>query len=654
MSENTVQILVVDDNPATLYSTCRVLQTTGWKVLEAKCGAEAVELVKQGVDLVVLDVNLPDFDGFEVCRRIRSMPETARIPVVHLSATFVKDVYKVKGLEAGADGYLTHPVEPPVLIATVNAFLRTRQAENELRRSEAKFKAVFDNAIHGIALVDCDLQFLEANPAICRLLSTTTDAIIGRHLHDYIPADQKTRLRSAVAELESRGAWQGVLPMIRTDGESAHFEWHISAYSKPKVWLAAISDVTDRVKFEVQRDQLLASERAARADAERANKLKDDFLATLSHELRTPLNAIIGWSQLLQMAPLDSAEATEGLQSIERNAKIQAQMIADLLDVSRITSGKLLLDAQLLDPAATIESALTAIRPTAAEKSIRIVKKLEPQVGLVSGDPSRLQQVIWNIVSNAVKFTPKSGSIEVSLQRVASHIKISIADTGPGISSDVLPHIFNRFEQGDSSTTRRHGGLGLGLAIAKQLVELHSGTIEVESEGEGRGARFIITLPVSAPNRGAHQENSQAMSDYSSSEFRGKTAALQGLKVLIVEDDADARAMMRRIVLDTGAEALAVKGVNQALAAIDEFKPDILVSDLGMPDQDGYDLIRQVRDRGLSHQDLPAIALTAFARSEDRRRALLAGFQVHVAKPVDPHEIVAAIAALAGRTGVKS
>jgi CheY-like chemotaxis protein len=308
----------------------------------------------------------------------------------------------------------------------------------------------------------------------------------------------------------------------------------------------------------------------------------------------------------------------------------------------------------LLDPAATIESALTAIRPTAAEKGIRIVKKLEPQVGLVSGDPARLQQVIWNIVSNAVKFTPEFGNIEVSLHRVATQIKISIADNGPGISSDVLPHIFNRFEQGDSSTTRRHGGLGLGLAIAKQLVELHSGTIEVESEGKGRGARFIITLPVSAPNRGNNQENSQTMSDYSNSQFRGKSAALQGLKVLIVEDDADARAVMRRIVLDMGADALPVKGVDQALAAIDEFKPDILVSDLGMPDQDGYDLIRQVRDRGFSHQDLPAIALTAFARSEDRRRALLAGFQMHVAKPVDPHEIVAAIAALAGRTGVTS
>src|SRR6478609_9948148 len=359
MSENTVQILVVDDNPATLYSTSRVLQTTGWKVLEAKCGAEAVEMVKQGIDLVVLDVNLPDFDGFEVCRRIRSMPETARIPVVHLSATFVKDAYKVKGLEAGADGYLTHPVEPPVLIATVNAFLRTRKAEAE-------------------------------------------------------------------------------------------------------------------------REQLLASERAARMEAERANRFKDEFLATLSHELRTPLHAIVGWAQLLKMEGIDPNEAREGLDVIERNAKAQAQMIADLLDVSRITSGKLRLDVQLVDPAAMIETSLAAIMPAAAAKGIRVHKVLDPHAGPISGDPARLQQVIWNLVNNAVKFTPKNGKVQVTLRRIDSHIEISVADSGQGIGKELLPNIFDRFLQGDASTTRDHGGLGLGLAIAKQLVEMHGGTISAQ------------------------------------------------------------------------------------------------------------------------------------------------------------------------------
>jgi CheY-like chemotaxis protein len=431
--------------------------------------------------------------------------------------------------------------------------------------------------------------------------------------------------------------------------------------------LVIVSDISERLKFEQEREQLLVSERIARAEAERANRLNDEFLATLSHELRTPLNSIVGWSQLLRMGHLKPEEAEQGLDSIERNAMAQAQMISDLLDVSRITSGKIRLEVQTLDPAELIEGALTTIALAADAKAIRLTKSLDPHAGLISGDPTRLQQIVWNLVNNAVKFTPKEGRIHVTLGRIDAHIEIRVSDTGSGIAESQLQTIFERFSQEDASSSREHGGLGLGLAIAKQLAEMHGGTIAAESPGKGQGATFIIKLPIlSAPSLKPDSGDTPDASSESarSIESRAKLAAarlnvalpaidLSGVRVLVVEDDADSRFLLKRIITAMGASTAETASAAEALDALEAFDPHVLISDLGMPGRDGFHLIRDVRGRGYSFQKLPAVALTAFARTEDRRRALLAGFQVHLSKPVDPWELGAVIASLVGRTDQK-
>ena len=402
---------------------------------------------------------------------------------------------------------------------------------------------------------------------------------------------------------------------------------------------------------ELEREQLLASERAARAEAERANRIKDDFLATLSHELRTPLQSMIGWAQLLKMGDVSPEDFAEGLEAIERNAQLQSQMIADLLDVSRITSGKLRLDLETVELSAVVKAVVSAATPAAEAKGIRITKTIDPAVGPVRGDPSRLQQVVWNLVNNAVKFTPEGGAIQVALAGVESQAEIRVVDNGQGIDAQLLPNIFERFLQGDASASRSHGGLGLGLAIARQLIELHGGTIRAESRGPGTGATFIIDLPIAAPKTVeiSGQEPASPVTSRAAP-VTGGSCQLDGLRVLLVDDDSDARRILSFILCTAGAVIEECPGVDLALASIQEFDPQVLVSDLGMPGQDGFDLIRRVRELGGRFQGLPAIALTALARSEDCRRALLAGFQMHLAKPVEPRELTAAVAALVGRT----
>lgn len=633
-------ILVVDDNPATLYSTSRVVRAAGWTVVEAVSGTAAVEQAAQGVDLVILDVNLPDFDGFEVCRRIRANPMTARIPVIHLSATFIKDVDKVHGLQSGADGYLTHPVEPPVLVATINAFLRTRQAELDLRQSEARFRAVFENSRSGIALLGTDFTFVDVNPALVDMLGKSRESLQALTAFDL--SESLKEKTSGPAQLEATGHWQGVMtcstPVARRD-----LEWSISKHGGPEAWLAIVRDISDQLEFEREREQLLDAERSARTEAEHANRLKDDFLATLSHELRTPLNAIVGWSQLLLMDQCGPQETQEGLEAIERNARVQATMISDLLDVSRITSGKLRLDVEEIDLVQTIERAIETVAAAIAAKELRLTKVLDPYAGPVSGDSNRLQQIIWNLLTNSIKFTPKGGRISVRLKRINSHVEIAVEDSGIGISAEDRLHVFERFRQVDASTTREHGGLGLGLAIVKQLVELHGGTIRADSPGANQGSTFTVSLPVTAVQ--------QAIPVRSVTSNRSDRISLEGVRIMIVDDDEDARLLYRRILTSADAEASEFSAARDALDAVESFSPSILLSDLGMPNEDGFWLIRELRGRGVDMHAVPAIAITAFTRPQERRRALLAGFQLHLSKPVDPAELIAAVATLTGRTG---
>jgi PAS domain S-box-containing protein len=652
MPNSPATILVVDDNPATLYATSRVLKGAGFRVLEAETGEAAIAVAnKEIVDLVVLDINLPGIDGFEVVRQLRAHERLASIPVIHLSATFVKETDKVHGLEGGADGYLTHPVEPPVLIATVNAFLRAQEAERGRRQRELEFRAIFERALNGIALITKEFVFVDVNPAMCEILQAERGAIVSRSVLDFTPGDRREEAAEIFRRLDTERTWRGVFPLQALNGQLVYLEWNLSKHSVPDRWLAVVSDISSRLAIEREREELLISERTARTEAERANRLKDDFLATLSHELRTPLNAIVGWAQLLKLGQLDPTGSQNAIEAIDRNAKAQAQMIADLLDVARISSGKIRLEVKSVDPTAVIEAALEAVMPAIEAKDIRLTKAFDSQATPVSGDPGRLQQVVWNLVSNAVKFTPRGGQIEIAVKRSESQIELSVTDDGQGIPDDLLPNIFDRFRQGDASTTRSEGGLGLGLSIAKQIVELHGGTIQAESAGKGQGATFRVLLPLGSQK--SQGEHSVADWPVRASKVGGEDmrARLSGVRVLIVDDDADARHLTKLVLSDFGADPEVAGGVEEALVALDRFDPHVLVSDLGMPTQDGFRLIREVRARGYSFQRLPAIALTAFARSEDRQKALRAGFQLHLVKPVDAAELSAAIAALIGRTG---
>jgi PAS domain S-box-containing protein len=398
-------------------------------------------------------------------------------------------------------------------------------------------------------------------------------------------------------------------------------------------------DITGRKRAEEEREQLIEREHAARTEAEEANRIKDEFLATLSHELRTPLTAMLGWLGMLRTHRLDQETAAHALDTVERNARAQAQLIEDLVDVSRIAGGKLRLDVRQLDLMPVIAAAIDIVRPAADARGIQIELSGDAPVGLVSGDPARLQQIIWNLLSNAVKFTPREGRVFVSLGRSGSSAELVVRDTGTGIDPDFLPNVFDRFRQAESSVTRSHRGLGLGLAIVRHLTEAHGGTVTAESEGDGHGATFTIRIPLAAIELGSAAECDQTRVD----ETATARPPLEGVRVLVVEDDADARELLALTLEVSGAEVNAVESVQEALRNLELFKPDVLLSDIGMPVESGYDLIRQVRLLSGESRDIPAVALTAFATDKDRQLALAAGFQIHLAKPVEPNALVKAI-----------
>ncbi|HSF41223.1 MAG TPA: ATP-binding protein, partial [Thermoanaerobaculia bacterium] len=432
---------------------------------------------------------------------------------------------------------------------------------------------------------------------------------------------------------------------------------HIRGASSPVVLngqvigaVAINTDISDRVRAEEERRQLLESERAARGEAERASRIKDEFVATLSHELRTPLHAILGWTEILKGRKDDPRTLEQGLQVIERNARAQAQMVADLLDMSSIISGKIRLDVQPVDLASVVDNAAEAVRLAAEAKGMRIVKAIDRRDGVIHGDPARLQQILWNLLSNAIKFTPPGGTVWIDMESSDSRVEIRVSDTGQGFDPAFAPYLFERFRQVDASTTRQFGGLGLGLAIVKQLVEIHGGTVGATSPGPGQGATFSITLPTTLRVLPAETAAPDGRPEILSLEAGSDGRTLAGVRVLVVDDHPDARDLVRRVLEERKADVATVSSAAEALAALRLSPPDVLVSDLGMPDEDGYGLIRAVRalppDQGGA---VPAAAVSALARPEDRERALLAGFQMHLAKPVEPAELVAAVAKLAER-----
>ena len=419
-------------------------------------------------------------------------------------------------------------------------------------------------------------------------------------------------------------------------------------YAEAQRQAAALKqEVAERKQAEEERARMLVRAQAARAEAEAANRAKDEFLATLSHELRTPLTAILGWSRLLRTNAFDAEGLARALETIERNARSQSQLIDDLLDVSRIITGNLRLDVRPVELIPIIEAVADSIRPAADAKALQFRVALEPSVGRVSGDANRLQQVVWNLFSNAVKFTPDGGSVEVRLDRLDSSARLTVQDTGIGIDPQFLPYIFDRFRQADGSTTRKHGGLGLGLAIVRHLVELHGGTVGAHSDGAGQGATFAITLPLAEADRGA-QEGAEREARGGGNGTLRCAGVLDGLRVMLVDDEADTRELMGAVLEQCGAVVKSCGSAAEALDALEAWGPDLLVSDIGMPQEDGYSLIGKVRQLRKAER-LPAVALTAYATNEDRARALSAGFQRHLVKPVEPDKLIAALANIAER-----
>ncbi|HEV8486426.1 MAG TPA: PAS domain S-box protein [Blastocatellia bacterium] len=412
-------------------------------------------------------------------------------------------------------------------------------------------------------------------------------------------------------------------------------------------------DIAERKRAEQDRIQLLASERAARERAEVASRAKDEFVAMVSHEIRSPLNAILGWAQIVRTGKLDEQQTARAIETIERNAKNQAKLVEDLLDISRAISGKLRLTVRPVDAAQIMETAIDSIRPAAEAKSIQLLLHRSPRACLVSADPDRLQQVVWNLLSNAVKFTPRGGRVEVRLERVDANLQITVSDSGAGISPEFLPYVFDRFSQANMTTERRHGGLGLGLAIVRHLVELHGGAVRAESAGDGQGATFTVTLPVNVVSGRGHESDPTGTA--ASAFALGDSVMLDGLRVMIVDDEAETRDLLSAILTQRGAEVRPCASAAEAFQAIREWQPAVIVSDIGMPGEDGFALIKKLRmlesERG---GNVPAVALTAYARSEDRTRVLAAGFQMHVAKPVEALELIMVIASLAGRQAMKA
>jgi PAS domain S-box-containing protein len=536
----------------------------------------------------------------------------------------------------------THSKERYINLASPNETLRT---------SEMRYRRLFESARDGILILNADtLRITDVNPFMFELLNYTRDEFVEKELWEIGVFKDKAASQEAFRELQLTGYLRYEnLPLQTKEGKLREVEFVSNVYDEGshRVIQCNIRDITDRKRAEEERKLLLESAQAARAEADVANSIKDEFLATLSHELRTPLTSILGWSHLLDNGKLDEEAAKRAVETIVRNAEAQKLLIDELLDISRIIIGKLRLDVGPVQLAPMLESIVDGMRPAADARNIQLRTALDQSLDPIFGDPDRLQQVFWNLLSNAIKFTSQGGKVLVRLERADSNLEITISDTGQGIARELLPYVFDRFRQSDSSSSRTHGGLGLGLAIVRQLVELHGGTVSAESPGEGEGSTFKVRLPV----RGVRHEpddRANCVVKIPDEVLTKPVPSLDGMKVLVVDDDWDSRELVTVVLKASGAEVVSVTSAIEALRELALRRFDVLLSDIGMAEMDGYALISQIRqlpaERG---GKIPAAALTAYAGIENQRRALSAGYQVHIPKPIGPSELITAVARLA-------
>lgn len=607
-------------------------------------------------DLILSDYSLPNFDGIsalEIAQRL--CPE---VPFIFVSGALGEEL-AIETLKRGATDYLLkHRLErlvPSVVRALREARERAERkaAQEALAESEDRYRQLVELSPDTI-FVQSEGEIVFINSAGVKLFGAATpEELMGKPVLDLFHPEEREIVKERIRRLLEERKQAPLLEekILRLDGTVADVEVTASPFThqgQPAV-LVVVRDISERQRAEEERAGLLLRERAARAEAEAASRLKDEFLSTLSHELRTPLSAILGWAELLRNLRFDEATVSHALETIVRNTKSLVKLIEEILDVSRIVNGNLSLNVSPVNLAAIVEAATESLRYAAEAKNIRVESALDRAVEPVAGDRERLQQVVWHLLSNAIKFTPKGGRVAVTLRGAESFAEIKVTDTGAGISPDFLPHVFERFRQADSTSTRSHGGLGLGLALVRHLVELHGGIVRADSAGAGQGAAFTVRLPLAEWGAG---RPASGVGEKQPAPPPMPPSPLAGLRVLVVEDDADTSELIATVLEGHDAKVTAVSSVREALAEIERSRPDVLVSDIGMPGEDGYSLIRKLRamEAGQGWR-IPAAALTAYAKAEDRTRALSAGFQMHISKPVEPAQLAAAVATLAERRG---
>ncbi len=573
-------------------------------------------------------LDLPDFDPVHLTEPERE---------TRLSRVITTTGRSLDGHQLSLEITVTEAVVEGASLFT--AFIRNVSEQTKRQAELVIQNQILHNMNEGVCLADESGIIIFNNKAQEELLGYSPGEMIGKNISLVLGT-------SSASGSDALHGFRDEIEIRRRDGSAITTLTQISEilFLGRRYFLCVQDDITDRKEAEYNRARLLESERAARSQLERASQIKDEFLATLSHELRTPLNAILGWSQLIKRGVLDKARLDQGLEVIEKNARVQAQIIGDLLDMSRIVSGKVRLETRPVSIASIVQAAVETITPTAQLKNITIETRLSPLLGTLNGDPNRLQQVFWNLLSNAVRFSPPGGQVVVEGHTASQGVEISVRDFGEGIKSEFVPHVFDRFRQGDASTTRKHGGLGLGLSIVKQLVELHGGEVRAASAGPGTGATFTVTLP----RTGAISEQEKPNEPHPTSSrhpYQSDMPSLEGRHVIAVDDEEDARNLLKVILEEQGATVTTAASADDAMRALERQKPDLIVSDISMPDEDGYTFIRKVRARGIERGgEIPAIALTAFARPEDQAAALAAGFQIHLSKPIDPARLVSSVA----------
>ena len=639
--KSQARILLVDDNQdmqdylASLLDSC-------YSVQPVTDGIEALNAVQNNPpDLILSDVMMPEMDGFELLRSLREQPQTQEIPIILLSARAGSES-RIEGLEAGADDYLIKPFSARELLARIEATLklaelrRTAQTlSQQTETAEANLQNVLSSLRDGFLTLDRDWCYTYINDRQLEIISKTREEVMGKNVWHIFPDLVDTEFYARTERV--------MLSRIPLQFEYYYPTWERwfenRIYPIPDGIAILCAEITERKQVEVEREQLLVKEQAARNKAEELSRLKDEFLAIVSHELRTPLNPILGWSELLAAGRLDAEQNVKAIDTIKRNAKLQAQLIEDLLDVSRILRGKIKLDLVSVNLDDVIKAAISTVGLTADAKSIELITNFDPDLGSVLGDFRRLQQIIWNLLSNAIKFTPEGGQVTIELNKDRENACIKVRDTGQGIEPEFLPYVFDRFRQADSTNTRNFGGLGLGLAIVRHLTELHRGSISVSSPGEGQGATFTVVLPLE-PTANTTPFEAEP------SDNTVEPKQLAGIRVLAVDDEIDSLDLLASILSQQGAEVTTVTSAKAAMSALSQSNFDLLISDLGMPEVNGYELIHQIRNLESPLAELPAIALTAYTREIDIQRTFEAGYQKHLAKPIDLPELIAATQAI--------